>query len=298
MRQAELEETVRTRKAGGLINGTGRTPALAEAAVARSLYDNPMSQVLGLDSRASGTFRWVAYFLGALALMEGFMGTARAIAQILAAEAKLAPSQVLQEIQVMREEPPPPPPPAPEPAKPEPTPPSRATPHEPPPPPPAQAGKVLTQEPDPNEPVDLTGNTIVTGNAEAYAGGVTASNGTSNVAVRAANTAGVLGGTGTGQPAPAGPDLARAAGIAGSSEWLAPFPMEADALQIDEALVILQIDVRPDGSAAEVRVLSDPGNGFGREARKYALRQHFRPALDHNGRPIAGTFKTRVTFSR
>ena len=36
-------------------------------------------------------------------------------------------------------------------------------------------------------------------------------------------------------------------------------------------------------------MISDPGNGFGREARRYALTQHFQPAQDHDGNPIAGT---------
>jgi len=296
MRHAELEARARASNEEP-INGTGRMPALASAVVGSS-YDDPMSRVLGLDSQASGTGRWIAYFVGALALMEGFMGTARAIAQIVATDTKVAPAQVLQEIQVFREEPPPPPPAAQEPAKPEPAPPPRATPHEPPPPPPAQAGKVLAQEPDPNEPVDLTGNTIVTGNADGYAGGVTTSNGTSNVAVRSASTAGTLGNTGAAPAAPAGPDLTRPPALTGGSEWTVPWPMEADTLQIDEALVTLQIDVRPDGSAADVRVLSDPGNGFGRDARRHALRQRFLPALDRSGHPIAGTFKMRVHFSR
>jgi protein TonB len=297
MRQAELETRVRTKQVGASINGTGRMPALASA-VGGAPYEDPMSRVLGLDSQASGTIRWIAYFLGALALMQGFLVCARAIAQIVAMDTRVAPAQVLQEIQVIREEPPPsPPPPAAEPAKPEPAPP-RATPHEPPPP--AQAGKVLTQEPDPNEPVDLTGNTIVTGNAEQYAGGVTTSNGTSPVAVRTASTAGVLGGPGTAAaPAPAGPDLARPPALTGSSEWSVPWPMEADTLQIDEAFVTLQVDVRADGSAADVRVLSDPGNGFGRDARRHALKQRFQPALDPSGRPTAGTIKRIVVhFSR
>ena len=55
-------------------------------------------------------------------------------------------------------------------AKPEPTaPPPHApcrTSRAPPPPAPAQAAKVLTQEPKPDEPVDLTGNTIIQGNAD------------------------------------------------------------------------------------------------------------------------------------
>src|SRR5258708_13646345 len=118
MRQPELETTVRADRVVASVNGSRRLSALASA-VAGSPYDDPMSRVLGLDSQASGTIRWVAYFLGALALMQGFMLTARAIARIVAMDTKVAPAQVLQEIQVFREEPPPPP--VAEPPKPEPT---------------------------------------------------------------------------------------------------------------------------------------------------------------------------------
>jgi protein TonB len=297
MGQPELEAAVRAKKLGASINGSRRLATLASA-VAGSPYDDPMSRVLGLDSQASGTIRWVAYFLGAVALMQGFMLTARAIARIVAVDAKVAPAQVLQEIQVFREEPPPPPPPAAEPAKPELAPQARATSHEPPPPP-AQAAKVLTQEPDPNEPVDLTGNTIVIGNADEYAGGVTTANGTSRVAVRTANTTGAPGNAAAQQAAPPGPDRSRPAGLlAGNTEWNAPWPMEAENLQIDEARVTLQIEVRADGSAASVHVLKDPGNGFGREARKYAMSQRFQPALDHEGHAVATSFTCPVRFSR
>src|SRR4051812_48077299 len=80
--------------------------------------------------------------------------------------------------------PPPAAPPAPDP--PPPPPPAAAAPpsEAPPPPPAAEAAKVLTAEPDPNEPVDLTGDSIVTGNGDHFAGGITAANGTSKEAVR------------------------------------------------------------------------------------------------------------------
>jgi protein TonB len=198
-----------------------------------------------------------------------------------------------EEIEVMKEDPPPPPPAPVQEEKPEPAPPPpRAVAHEPPPPPPApaQAAKVLTQEPDPNEPVDLTGNTIVQGNAEAFAGGFTAQNGKSATAVRSApSLQGVPGGTGPVQPAPQGPDRSRRAGLAGGRDWSnAPFPQEADSVQMDEAYVTLEIDVRPDGTPSAVRILKDPGYGFGREAKRYAMSLRYAPALDHDGNPIPG----------
>jgi protein TonB len=180
---------------------------------------------------------------------------------------------------------------------------ARTVAHEPPPPPPAAAAKVLTAEPKPDEPVDLTGNTIVQGNAESYTGGFTTATGTGTVAARTApGPSGVPGGTGPVQaapppPPPPGPDLTRHASI-GNREWRCPFPPEADTAQIDEAYVTLQIEVKADGTAESVRVLSDPGNGFGREARRFAMNQRYTTELDRQGNAIAGTIKTRVHFQR
>jgi len=56
---------------------------------------------------------------------------------------------------------------------------------------------VLTAESKPDEPLDLTGNTIVTGNADTFAGGFTAGNGTNPNAVHSMpSPSGVPGGTG------------------------------------------------------------------------------------------------------
>jgi protein TonB len=295
----------RTRETGRL-NGSARAyPApqasLAIAGGAAVAYDDPMSKVLGLDAKTSGVGAWFGFTSSSTVLLAGFMAAASAVAWMHSMQP--VSKAEIDEIDVVREEaPPPPPPPVQAEAKPEPVaPPPRAMPHEAPPPPaPAQAAKVLTQEPDPNEPVDLTGNTIVTGNAETYAGGFTAKNGASTTAVRAVPTAtGTPGGTGPVQARPAGPDRSRAPSLSGSHEWNAPFPREADTLQIDEAFVVLQIEVRADGTAAAVRIIKDPGNGFGREAQRYALAQRYAPALDHDGNPIAGTIgPIRVHFSR
>lgn len=292
----------------GPSNGTtrARVGALAVAGGVPSPYDDPMSKVLDLDSQSSSAIAWLGYGLGAIALMLGLMVAVRVVSLVVAMTDR-APSSVTapQEIDVEATPPPPPPAPLPDPEpKPEPAPPApRANPHElpPPPPAPAQAGKVLTQEPDPNEPVDLTGNTIVTGNSEAYAGGTTTSNGTSTTAVRGlASPNGVPGGKGPPQAAPVaapGPDRARRASPL-NHDWNAPFPSEADVAQIDEALVTLQVDVRADGVPTAVRIVKDPGNGFGRSARQYAMTQRFQVALDRDGNPIPSTTNVIVHFSR
>jgi protein TonB len=204
-----------------------------------------------------------------------------------------------------------PPAPPPEEAKPEPKeappPVTHAPKEEPPPPAPAaaQAGAVLTQAPDPKEPVDLTGQGFVTGPGTSYAGGVTQQGGTSESAVydRNARAGGVPGGRGTAvggpPPPPPGPDRSKPAGLSGSSEWKCPWPSEADAEQIDEAYVSVQVATRPDGSAERVTVVSDPGHGFAREARLCALRERYNSALDHDGNPIPGMTKAfRIHFER
>jgi protein TonB len=263
-----------------------------------------MAQVLELDASSMGTARWAGYLLAAIALMLGLTVGVRIIGKLIdLTDSATPPRMAPQEIEI--EEPPPPPPPPPEPAEakpePAPAPPPRAIHEAPPPPPaPAQAGKVLTQEPDPNEPVDLTGNTIVSGNSDSYAGGVTAANGTSPTAVRALTSPnGVPGGTGTPKAAaaPVGPDRSRHASTA-NHEWDCPFPPEAETAQINETYVGLQIDVRADGSPAGVRVLRDPGNGFGRQARGCAMSRRYETALDREGHAIAETIRINVHFER
>jgi len=208
------------------------------------------------------------------------------------------------EVEIQKDEPPPPPPPPPEEPPKEPEPPKPVPKDEPPPPPPqpAEAAKVLTADPQPSEKVeDLT--SFVTGSGQTFAGGTTSAQGTSKTAVynpAAANT-GVPGGTGT---APAPPvrrdDRSRAPGLLGSVDWNdCPFPGEADAEQIDQAFVLIQVKVKPDGSPENVTVLQDPGHGFGREARKCAMRKKYSQGLDPDGNPIGGTTKPfRVRFER
>ncbi len=266
------------------------------------VFDDPMTKVLGLDAQTSGPAAWIGYYVGALLLMFLLSASAQGITRLVA-ETNVTAAVPPQEIEVVVDEPPPPPPPPEPEAKAEPTAeqPVKAAPHEAPPPlaaAPAQAAKVLTREPDPNEPVDLTRDTIVTGNADSYAGGITASNGTGTKAVRGLAAAKAPSEAPPAPPPPPpGPDRTRKASI-GAKEWNVPFPVEADTAQIDEAYVVLQMEILADGIVSSVRVLTDPGNGFGREARKYALTLKIPPALDHDGNPIASTVTTKVHFTR
>jgi protein TonB len=155
---------------------------------------------------------------------------------------------------------------------------------------------VLTAEPDPNEPLDLTGNTFVQGSAESYAGGVTARAGTSNTAVKdlGARGDGVVGGRGKD---PAG-DQSRAARPI-DEEWNCPFPAEADVEQINFKRVQVVVKVGTSGKALDVTIVSDPGYGFGLAAKRCALRQRYEPALGRDGKPIVGQARSfYVRFSR
>lgn len=193
-----------------------------------------------------------------------------------------------------------PPPPPPE-AKDDTPPPPVATADPPPSAPPAaaQAGAILAADPDPNEPLDLT-NSFVSGNGDRFAGGQTAAQGTSTTAVRNVGAAatGQPGGTGTGTAPPSTVDRSRTVQRTGSGDWKCPFPAEADVDQIDEASAVVAVTVGADGKVVSAAIEQDPGHGFGREAKSCALRESYAPALDRDGKPIAGTKKFRVLFTR
>jgi protein TonB len=169
----------------------------------------------------------------------------------------------------------------------------------------AEAGKVLTQEPSDDEPLDMTDTTFVSGESDRYAGGTTASDGTSKTAVvdPRAKGGGTDGGTGKtpgAKPAAgavAGGDKGRPATPA-SRSWNCGFPPEADFDQIDFATVMISVTVGPDGRAKSVNVLSDPGHGFGRLAKSCAMRMQYNPGYDKDGQPITKTtspFPVRFT---
>ncbi|MDX2051405.1 MAG: hypothetical protein SFV15_03380 [Polyangiaceae bacterium] len=203
------------------------------------------------------------------------------------------------------EKPEPEPPPPPEPTKPEPdVTPRPASSEAPPPPVAAEAAQVITQEPDPSAPLDLTAEGFVTGTAESYAGGYTTSKGSSKVAVsQKPSTVGLPGGT-----RPAASVAAPAVDLSKPATWATGdimqrcgFPPEADAAQVDFARVVLTVSVSASGSITGVSILSETpaGLGFGTRAKSCANRTTFLPARDRLGKPIAGVAgPIKVNFTR
>jgi protein TonB len=269
---------------------------------------DPLDRVLYLGGKATTTI------LVALVLALGLHGVAAARAALVSLElvrwsrdmqARISDRLVSSyDIEANKVEPPPePPPPEKEEAPKAPPPPAAANAPPPPPPEAAQAGKILAQEPDPNDPVDLTGG-FVSGNGATFTGGVTQAGGTGKTAVYNTNAraTGTPGGTGAPQaapPAPAGPDKTRSAGLSGSSDWKCDWPSEADSEQIDDAFVMVEVLVGPNGRAQKVNILKDPGHGFGRNARTCAMRESFTAPLDREGNAIAGMTKPfRIHFER
>jgi protein TonB len=240
--------------------------------------------------------RWpslVLALIGALSAHASLVLWARGSGQSLeswSAELAMRVHEALtvEELDEVVKPPPPPPAPAPE----EPPPPSPASVREPiarakapseKPQPPAQAAQILAVAPDPNAPLDLTGETFVTGNADAYAGGVTTASGTSRNPVRAVVPAAA--------PSPArhaqasAPDLSSAVALQ-EQNWSCPWPHEAEGEPIDEQVVVLRVWVRADGSVESASLTRDFGHGFGQAAVACALRTHFVPAKDRAGHAL------------
>jgi periplasmic protein TonB len=287
-------------------------PAPRRKAVARR---DPLAAVLALGRREVRIGMAIG-LAGALFVHGAGAGTAARQLPAMEAFARDIRTFVLDslfsqyDIDVIK--PPPPPPPAPdkpapeeEAQKPVAKAPDRApTQAEEKPPEAAQAGRVLTAEPDPNEPLDFTRDGFVTGNADHYAGGETTSTGTADQAVRdrRAKPGGVKGGQGSGPvqaaaPTAAAVDLSRPA-MPLSTDWNCQFPAQADTDQIDFARVMVVVTVGPDGRAKSVVVASDPGHGFGAAAQRCAMGQQYSVALDSAGKPVTRTtppFSVRFT---
>jgi protein TonB len=156
---------------------------------------------------------------------------------------------------------------------------------------------VLTRADRTNDPLDFTDGFVV-GAASTYAGGATAAQGTgSNTGIPGASLV-------PEKPSPLpppnspGPDRHRSPSVAGGDEWRCPFPPEADAAYLDTAVATIRIEVGASGVVRSVSVESDPGYGFGREARRCALTRPWSPALDHDGRPVDGVAVVKVRFVR
>jgi protein TonB len=283
---------------------------MSDAGPLLPLSEDPFARVLALDeneSRRLGTSILIAVLAYTGLIVQASARTTDLHA--FAASVRVA-VQRAHPLELDIEPPPPPPPepePPPEPPSPEPPaapPPPKAAaapPEAAPPPPAAQAGQVLAQDPDPDEPVDLTGNTFVQGTGDSYVGGVTSSTGTGKTAVkdpRAAGSAqGVPGGSPTGVPGGTGPDLSSHAHPR-SGSWDCGFPAEADMEQINVARVTIAVTTTVDGRATNVSVLKDPGYGFGATAKRCALGKEYVPSKNRAGQPIAETFTVNINFKR
>lgn len=168
-----------------------------------------------------------------------------------------------------------------------PTPPSEA------PPPPAEAGQVVAANESAAQPLDFTAFDLSTGGGQRYAGGITASSGTSSRAIHTPvvdRRADPNAGARTSRARPVGPP---------GRDWDCPWPAEADALSIDEQFVVIRALVRADGTVASAELIADPGYGFGDVALTCARQQRFPVATDDDGRPITATSPPiRVKFTR
>jgi TonB family protein len=72
------------------------------------------------------------------------------------------------------------------------------------------------------------------------------------------------------------------------------FPPEARRVKILEGNVLLEITVSEKGRPSDIEVLSDPGNGFAREAVDAVKHWKYKPAISKDGRKISTRIKTLV----
>jgi protein TonB len=130
------------------------------------------------------------------------------------------------------------------------------------------------------------------GQGEGASWGMAAANGGSRMGVY---RPGSRGGGGGAPPPPTQPpprpswdpagrgDISRS--VQPLNEFRPPYPQQAQR-QFIEGVVMLEVQIRRDGTVRSVRILRDPGGGLG-EAAAAAIRQvRFRPALDRQGQPV------------
>ncbi len=108
-----------------------------------------------------------------------------------------------------------------------------------------------------------------------------------------------VGGGAAPRPTTSAPSSGSAAGVRAGQDWNCPFPAAADAEHIDTATVILIVAVDVSATPRWVRVLRDPGYGFGQAATACALARQYIPARDKNGATLqAMTPPIRMKFAR
>jgi len=242
-------------------------------------------------SRSAADRSW---FMLSIALA---VGAHVAVALALPGPAREVPPPRSMTTEVIDIEPPAPPPSEQQPTAPEPRPPAHRPASRPPRVasrsrrrPAGRAGDAMSSSAREERPLDFT-----TGSAPFYSGSPTTGDGprsaTAGPGGREAPPAG-------GRPVGAGPDRSRRASVAGGLDWSCPFPPEADLAGVDDGVATLKIAVDSGGRVRRIAVLSDPGLGFGRAAKRCALARSYRPAMDRVGRSIPGTLVVRVRFVR
>lgn len=142
--------------------------------------------------------------------------------------------------------------------------------------------------------VGLTADATTDADAKGFAAGATAVGAKVGTApthggLGATEVRGVVGGSG---------DRSRAAGLADGRNWECPFPQEAEDEGIEAARVTLEVQIGTNNAVDKATVVSDPGYGFGQEARRCALRRRWFSQLDSHGAPITGRATVVVNFVR
>jgi protein TonB len=141
---------------------------------------------------------------------------------------------------------------------------------------------VLTRAEDVAAPADFTDFSIATGHAESFAGGYTSGNGTSHTAVTSPVTA-----ARKPAPNPRPSSLARLAEPL-RKDWSCGWPEEAIDSDLRETRVAVRVAVGRDGDAQGVQVQGAAMSGFLEAARRCALDEQYRPALDVEGHRVEG----------
>jgi TonB family protein len=119
---------------------------------------------------------------------------------------------------------------------------------------------------------------LVVGEAESYAGGVSAHAGTSPTAVTELTAR-------AASPVRGPPSQARPA-VPSRGDWSCAWPEDEQQGDRREARVTIRVEVTPNGRARDVSVLQSPSPGFTEAARQCALREGFTAALDAEGHRV------------
>ena len=94
------------------------------------------------------------------------------------------------------------------------------------------------------------------------------------------------------------PDRSRPA-VLDADDFHCAWPDEADDADIDQQTVTFRALVQADGSVEAVKILSDPGQGFGAAAQRCLMHTTFQPAKDRHGQATrAWSMAIRVHFVR